>query len=167
VLGFHWCARYKMCVLAGSSGGHSYSASYKPIPWVTIMRLLHIDSSVLGQHSVSRQLSAAIVERLRATTPALDHHLSRPDRDAAVAFVGPTPRRCARRRAARRAARRRRLEPGRARRVSLGRHRRARRAHVQFHHPEPAQGLDRPYLAVGKTSNMARRARKAWRATSA
>jgi FMN-dependent NADH-azoreductase len=36
------------------------------------MRLLHIDSSVLGQHSVSRQLSAAIVERLRATTPALD-----------------------------------------------------------------------------------------------
>jgi FMN-dependent NADH-azoreductase len=36
------------------------------------MRLLHIDSSVLGQHSVSRQLSAAIVERLRAATPALD-----------------------------------------------------------------------------------------------
>ncbi|HLZ06740.1 MAG TPA: FMN-dependent NADH-azoreductase [Bradyrhizobium sp.] len=29
------------------------------------MKLLHIDSSVLGPHSVSRQLSAAIVERLR------------------------------------------------------------------------------------------------------
>ena len=35
------------------------------------MKLLHIDSSVLGPHSVSRQLSAAIVERLRAATPAL------------------------------------------------------------------------------------------------
>jgi FMN-dependent NADH-azoreductase len=36
------------------------------------MRLLHIDSSVLGPHSVSRQVSAAIVERLRAPIPALE-----------------------------------------------------------------------------------------------
>jgi FMN-dependent NADH-azoreductase len=36
------------------------------------MKLLHIDSSVLGPHSVSRQVSAAIVERLRKTTPSLD-----------------------------------------------------------------------------------------------
>jgi FMN-dependent NADH-azoreductase len=36
------------------------------------MKLLHIDSSVLGPHSVSRQLSAAIVERLRKTTPNID-----------------------------------------------------------------------------------------------
>jgi FMN-dependent NADH-azoreductase len=36
------------------------------------MKLLHIDSSVLGPHSVSRQVSAAIVERLRQTTPALE-----------------------------------------------------------------------------------------------
>ena len=36
------------------------------------MKLLHIDSSVLGPHSVSRQLSAAIVDRLRATTPTLE-----------------------------------------------------------------------------------------------
>jgi FMN-dependent NADH-azoreductase len=35
-------------------------------------KLLHIDSSVLGAHSVSRQLSTAIVDRLRQTTPALD-----------------------------------------------------------------------------------------------
>lgn len=35
------------------------------------MKLLHIDSSVLGPHSVSRQVSAAIVERLRKTTPSL------------------------------------------------------------------------------------------------
>jgi FMN-dependent NADH-azoreductase len=35
-------------------------------------KLLHIDSSVLGPHSVSRQLSAAIVERLRQTTPNLE-----------------------------------------------------------------------------------------------
>jgi FMN-dependent NADH-azoreductase len=36
------------------------------------MKLLHIDSSVLGSHSVSRQVSAAIVDRLRTTTPNLD-----------------------------------------------------------------------------------------------
>jgi FMN-dependent NADH-azoreductase len=36
------------------------------------MKLLHIDSSVLGPHSVSRQVSAAIVERLRKTTPNID-----------------------------------------------------------------------------------------------
>jgi len=36
------------------------------------MKLLHLDSSVLGPHSVSRQVSAAIVERLRAATPGLD-----------------------------------------------------------------------------------------------
>ena len=36
------------------------------------MKLLHIDSSVLGPHSVSRQVSAAIVDSLRKTTPGLD-----------------------------------------------------------------------------------------------
>ena len=36
------------------------------------MKLLHIDSSVLGPHSVSRQVSAAIVDRLRLMTPRLD-----------------------------------------------------------------------------------------------
>jgi FMN-dependent NADH-azoreductase len=36
------------------------------------MKLLHIDSSVLGPHSVSRQVSAAVVERLRKATPNLD-----------------------------------------------------------------------------------------------
>jgi FMN-dependent NADH-azoreductase len=36
------------------------------------MKLLHIDSSVLGPHSVSRQVSAAIVDRLRQTTPHLE-----------------------------------------------------------------------------------------------
>src|SRR4051794_5550945 len=35
-------------------------------------KLLHIDSSVLGSHSVSRQLSAAIVDRLKRATPDLD-----------------------------------------------------------------------------------------------
>jgi FMN-dependent NADH-azoreductase len=35
------------------------------------MKLLHIDSSVLGSHSVSRTVSAAIVDRLRKTTPGL------------------------------------------------------------------------------------------------
>jgi FMN-dependent NADH-azoreductase len=36
------------------------------------MKLLHIDSSVLGPHSVSRQVSAAAVERLRKATPGLE-----------------------------------------------------------------------------------------------
>jgi FMN-dependent NADH-azoreductase len=51
------------------------------------MKLLHIDSSVLGPHSVSRQVSAAIVDRLVNAAPGLDmtyrdltatplHHLS-------------------------------------------------------------------------------------------
>ncbi len=35
------------------------------------MKLLHIDSSILGEHSVSRQLSAAAVARLRQSTPGL------------------------------------------------------------------------------------------------
>src|SRR5436305_14166781 len=62
-----------MCVLAGFCHGHSYSASYKSIPkGDPSMKLLHIDSSVLGPHSVSRQVSAAIVVRLRKATPGLD-----------------------------------------------------------------------------------------------
>src|SRR5258707_5639913 len=62
----------KMCVLAGIAGSHSYSLSYKLIPRVNAMKLLHIDSSVLGPHSVSRQVSAAIVDRLRQATPGLE-----------------------------------------------------------------------------------------------
>jgi len=33
------------------------------------MQLLHLDSSILGEHSVSRQLSAAVVERFLAGAP--------------------------------------------------------------------------------------------------
>jgi FMN-dependent NADH-azoreductase len=36
------------------------------------MKLLHIDSSVLGPHSVSRKVSAAIVDRLRQADPKLE-----------------------------------------------------------------------------------------------
>ncbi len=36
------------------------------------MKLLHLDSSVLGPHSVSRQVSAAIVDRLRKAAPSLE-----------------------------------------------------------------------------------------------
>jgi FMN-dependent NADH-azoreductase len=36
------------------------------------MKLLHLDSSVLGPNSVSRQVSAAIVDRLQGTTPGLE-----------------------------------------------------------------------------------------------
>ena len=36
------------------------------------MKLLHLDSSVLGPHSVSRRVSAAIVDRLKNANPGLD-----------------------------------------------------------------------------------------------
>jgi FMN-dependent NADH-azoreductase len=36
------------------------------------MKLLHVDASILGANSASRQLSAAVVERLRKATPGLD-----------------------------------------------------------------------------------------------
>lgn len=36
------------------------------------MKLLHIDASVLGDNSVSRQVSAAVVDRLRKAMPELD-----------------------------------------------------------------------------------------------
>src|SRR5882757_6183012 len=65
------------------------------------MKLLHIDSSVLGPHSVSRQVSAAIVDRLAKATPSLDivyrdltaaplDHLSG-SHLAAAQGVAPTP----------------------------------------------------------------------------
>ena len=36
------------------------------------MKLLHIDASITGDHSVSRQVSAAIVKSLREATPGLE-----------------------------------------------------------------------------------------------
>lgn len=36
------------------------------------MKLLHVDASILGDHSASRLLSAAIVKRLTAANPAID-----------------------------------------------------------------------------------------------
>ena len=36
------------------------------------MKLLHIDASILAGNSVSRQVTAAVVERLKKTTPNLD-----------------------------------------------------------------------------------------------
>src|SRR6478752_5309340 len=57
------------------------------------MKLLHIDSSVLGPHSVSRQVSAAIVDRLRQATPSLalvsGSHLAAAQGAPAPAELGP------------------------------------------------------------------------------
>ena len=36
------------------------------------MKLLHVDSSILGAHSVSRELSAEIVAKMRQVTPGLE-----------------------------------------------------------------------------------------------
>ena len=45
------------------------------------MKLLHVDSSILGAHSISRQLSAEIVAKLRKVTPDLEisYRASRPN----------------------------------------------------------------------------------------
>src|SRR6267378_8005470 len=68
-----WCAPVsKKCLLVRFADSHSYSVSYKHIPRMPPMKLLHIDSSVLGPHSVSRQVSAAIVDRLYKATPAVE-----------------------------------------------------------------------------------------------
>ncbi len=36
------------------------------------MKLLHLDSSILGENSVSRRLSAAVVDQLKASDPGLE-----------------------------------------------------------------------------------------------
>ena len=51
------------------------------------MKLLHIDSSVLGPHSVSRKVSAAIVARLRTGDPRPRACLPRPHFDTALAHL--------------------------------------------------------------------------------
>src|SRR3954471_15344679 len=64
-----WLKKVRSC---GDFDSHSCSSGYKHIPGCSRMKLLHIDSSVLGPHSVSRQGSAAILDRLRQATPSLD-----------------------------------------------------------------------------------------------
>ena len=67
VLGFQKCAFLR--VLRTVTHIVSVTNIYQG---VNVMKLLHIDSSVLGPHSISRQVSAAIVDRLRQATPNLD-----------------------------------------------------------------------------------------------
>jgi len=45
------------------------------------MKLLHLDSSALGQHSVTRELSAAVVAHYRAAQPGLEVQYRDLDRD--------------------------------------------------------------------------------------
>jgi FMN-dependent NADH-azoreductase len=47
------------------------------------MKLLHIDASILGANSVSRQVSAAVVDRLRKATPEPDINYTYRDLTAA------------------------------------------------------------------------------------
>jgi FMN-dependent NADH-azoreductase len=70
--GFKDVPGFQKCAFLCGLRSHSYRVGYNLIPWVTAMTLLHIDSSVLGPHSVSRQVSAAIVDRLVQTMPSLD-----------------------------------------------------------------------------------------------
>src|SRR5215469_17020897 len=52
--------------------GYIGSVSHNFIPKVRAMKLLHVDASILGANSVSRQLSAAIVGRLREANPKIE-----------------------------------------------------------------------------------------------
>ena len=142
-----WLKKVRSC---GEFDSHSCSAGYKSIPWVTPMKLLHIDSSVLGPHSVSRQVSAAIVDRLQAGDALARHRLSRPDPDPARPPLRLASRGRPRRARAGGTRTRPRRERGGAERVPRRRHRRDRRAHVQFYDSEPAQGLDRSRAGGGK-----------------
>lgn len=110
------------------------------------MNLLHIDASILGGHSVSRQVSAAIVDRLRKAHPDIDvtyrdlaamplSHLSGAHLAAAQGVVPEA------------AALQDDLDAGRAvleeflaaDSVVIG------APMYKLHGPQPAQGLDRPY----------------------
>src|ERR1700680_4856129 len=129
------------------------------------MKLLHIDSSISGGQSVSRQLTASIVARLKQTTPGLEITY----RDLAIS---PVPHQSPTILFAKMKAL---YEAGalaghivemvaaavqsgakvdastqaefaenqrRARRVPRGQHRRARRPDVQFRDSQPVKGLD-------------------------
>ena len=58
------------------------------------MKLLHIDSSILGDHSASRALTAKVVDALEAATPGLEvsyHDLAQGHFSAASLAAGATP----------------------------------------------------------------------------
>src|SRR3954468_24875019 len=65
------CSGFKIVPSCAGSDSHAFSVSYKLIPKVPDMKLLHIDSSVLGPHSVSRQVTGAVVDHLVQTSPDL------------------------------------------------------------------------------------------------
>src|SRR6267378_164133 len=52
--------------------GHISRPGHKHGPGRTAMKLLHIDSSVLGEASASRELSAAIVKALTGAMPGVE-----------------------------------------------------------------------------------------------
>ena len=52
------------------------------------MKVLHIDSSILGEASASRALTGEIVARLRAAQAELQVTYRRPGRRAAAALLG-------------------------------------------------------------------------------
>jgi FMN-dependent NADH-azoreductase len=61
-----------MCLLVRFIDSHLNSISHILIPTVNEMKLLHIDASILGDNSVSRRVSDAVVARLRAAIPNLE-----------------------------------------------------------------------------------------------
>lgn len=56
----------------GATAGGATAVAVVPPHRIFMMKLLHIDSSILGSHSKSRQLTAAIVARFRQAQPQIE-----------------------------------------------------------------------------------------------
>ena len=91
------------------------------------MTILHIDSSINGENSASRAISHSIVEQLKSPSGA---------RRSSIATLPPTRFRTTLDAFADTSS----VDEFLA--ADIDRH---RRADVQFHAPEPAQGVDRPH----------------------
>ncbi|MEO9239961.1 MAG: integrase core domain-containing protein, partial [Jatrophihabitantaceae bacterium] len=68
--GYSGVRGYQKCAFLRVLSTVSILVQVTNLYWKSTMKLLHIDASILGANSASRQLSAAIVARLRQADPA-------------------------------------------------------------------------------------------------
>ena len=107
------------------------------------MKLLHIDSSILGEDSASRALTREIVDRFRTARPDTEVTYL----DLAAEGLPHFSQRSLTKADELDAARDEQALDA----VPRGRRRRARCAHVQLHDPVPAQGVDRSHRVRART----------------
>src|ERR1700757_1998736 len=65
------CLRYHRCAVLRLFSGHLVFLGHNAIRGIK-MKLLHIDTSILGAGSASRELTAAIVERISQSAPGVE-----------------------------------------------------------------------------------------------